>query len=159
MEKIDNPKKTSLLETLFGEGTVEDLVRGIYSDEIEPLLMNPNSKTNELEDELARVLINRLRDNNDHLSSKQIAEEIGIDPGPSYIKIRMLMKSTITKFGLPIASDQKGAFWIHDAVTLLGYIQHLQNKIKGILARISDTIDCFTNYQKMSQESKNMEVI
>ena len=80
------------------------------------------------------------------ITAPAIAENIGIEPGPSGVEIRELITETIITYHLPVASSSRGYYLLEDSDDLKRYQKSLDgrtNKItmKGVEFKVLGTDD------------------
>jgi hypothetical protein len=67
------------------------------------------------------------------IKSSNLAEEIGVEEGPSTVNIRNMIRETIKKYSIPIgATYQDGYFLMKNEAELKSYMKFLDNKMQGI---------------------------
>jgi len=81
------------------------------------------------------------------IKSKEIAQQINIDRGPSNVKIRKLITETLKSFKLPIAGNPGlGYYLIETSEELRGYLNSLDSRIKNITDRKTKVALFYSKY-------------
>ena len=82
------------------------------------------------------------------ITSKQIAEIIGINEDATQAKTRALILECARKYELPLAADNRGYYLITSKDELNEYIKNLRSRIDGIEDRINLITENFNKRQK-----------
>ncbi len=85
-------------------------------------------------EKIKEILLNHKGKNN-MITAPAIAEQIGIDPGPSGVDIRNLITETIITYHLPIASSNRGFYLLEDSEDLKRYQKSLDGRSNKITMR------------------------
>ncbi|MFX1295809.1 MAG: hypothetical protein ACFFD2_13275 [Promethearchaeota archaeon] len=89
------------------------------------------------EHEQIRQILLQHRGKENALKSPEIAELIGIDPGPSNVNIRTKITETLRMYSLPIAGNPSiGYFLIQNREELLETLDSLQSRMNKINERM-----------------------
>jgi len=103
------------------------------------------NKSNRLQkyNELKEIL-GSMKENNESYSSKELAAQIGIEPGASSVRIRSLITEVIKKEGYPIGATNH-YFWIRTKKELNKYIGSLETRKMEIETRKKIVFENFMN--------------
>ena len=69
------------------------------------------------------------------ISSNAIAEDIGVERGPSSVRIRTLIRETIMQFQMPVAGGSRGYFIIQNGAEMQAYIHNIRSRIDEMTDR------------------------
>ena len=69
------------------------------------------------------------------IKAETIAEMIGIEPGPSGVRIRELITDTIVSYHLPVASSNRGYYLLENPEDLKRYQRSLDGRVNKITSR------------------------
>ena len=88
-----------------------------------------------VKEKIKNILIEH-RGKENGITSNVIAKEVGIEPGPSNVSIRTLIKEVLIENELPIGSSPTyGYYFIVEDEELKEYQKQLDSRVHGILYR------------------------
>jgi hypothetical protein len=94
------------------------------------------------------------------IKSHEVAEIVGIDPGPSNVTIRKRITETIEKYGIPIGSSTYyGYYLMKDKEELKEYNKFLDRKIQGNINRKSLLTAAYYRYYEGESLEFSGEII
>lgn len=101
-------------------------------------------------DKLARikVVLEEHIGKSNKITSKQIANIIGINEDATQAKTRALILECAKQYKLPLAADNRGYYLITSEIELNEYIENLNSRIAGIEDRKNLIIQNFKERQK-----------
>ncbi|MFX1446204.1 MAG: hypothetical protein ACFFHV_22630 [Promethearchaeota archaeon] len=82
------------------------------------------------------------------ITAEKIAEQIGIQSGPSGVNIREKITETIINYKLPVASINTGYYLLEDEADLKRYERSLEGRANKIIFRKFKIIEYFYEYYK-----------
>lgn len=85
------------------------------------------------------------------ITAPAIAENIGIEPGPSGVEIRELITETIITYHLPVASSSRGYYLLEDSDDLKRYQKSLDGRTNKIIMRKLLVTQYFNEFYKREE--------
>ena len=85
-------------------------------------------------EKIKSILLNH-RGKRNMITAPAIAEQIGIEPGPSGVDIRALITETIITYHLPVATSNRGYYLLEDPDDLIRYQRSLDGRTNKITMR------------------------
>ena len=98
-----------------------------------------------IHEQIRDILLNHKSKKN-AITAETIAEQIGIDPGPSGVNIRDKITETIINYRLPVASTNRGYYFLEDEDDLKRYEKSLEGRSNKILYRKFKVMEYFYEY-------------
>lgn len=110
-------------------------------------------------EQIKDILLNHQGKNN-AIKSPDIASQIGIDPGPSNVRIRKLITETLKKYHLPISGNPaKGYYLIKTKKELKETIGSLDSRIHNITDRKAYITASYYRYYEDEELEVTGEII
>ena len=110
-------------------------------------------------EQIREIILHKHKGKKNAIKSHTLAEEIGIDPGPSKITIRTLITETIQKLNIPIGADSHGYFLIENKEELKNYFNHLESRKNGIENRKLIVYGAYARYYENETLTLTSETI
>ncbi len=82
-----------------------------------------------------RDILKKYKGKRNMITASVIAEMIGMEPGPSGVDIREAITETIIKFHLPVASSNRGYYFLEEPEDLKRYQRSLDGRVNKITLR------------------------
>ena len=92
------------------------------------------------------------------IKAETIAEIIGIEPGPSGVRIRELITDTIISNRLPVASSNRGYYLLEDSEDLKRYQRSLDGRANKITSRKILVTQYFSEFYNQEELELGREV-
>ena len=92
------------------------------------------------------------------IKAETIAEMIGIDPGPSGVRIRKLITETIVTKHLPIASSYRGFYLLENSDDLKRYQRSLDGRANKITSRKILVTQYFSEFYEREELELGREI-
>ncbi len=85
-------------------------------------------------EKISKILLNHKGKNN-KITSKAIADKLGIIEDDTYSKTRKLILESAEKYKLPLAANNNGYYLICNDSEYMDYMKNLDSRIEGINLR------------------------
>ncbi len=108
--------------------------------------------------EQIRDILLRHRGKKNAITAEAIAEEIKIEPGPSGVTIRDLITETIVTYRLPVASTNRGYYFLEDEDDLKRYQKSLDGRANKITTRRVLITQYFYEYYNLEDLELTKEI-
>ena len=108
-------------------------------------------------EQIKDILLGHVGKNN-MIKAEAIAEMIGIDPGPSGVRIRGLITDTIVSQHLPVASSNRGFYLLENSVDLKRYQRSLDGRANKITSRKILVTQYFSEFYNQEELELGREI-
>jgi len=108
-------------------------------------------------EQIRYILLDHVGKNN-MITADAIAEMIGIDPGPSGVRIRELITDTIVSHHLPVASSNRGYYLLENSEDLKRYQRSLDGRANKITSRKILVTQFFSEFYNQEELELGREV-